>query len=168
MNRRIVRRALLILLLTLAALVGSAYQAGAEQGSTEVRNGVYGKLRGDDYVYFRVRDRRVSELSFNMRVSCFNSDTGETYDRYFTARNLAGGRANDRGLWRRDFTVVSDFRRGEVDAEINFRRRRPLASFAVIVPARGGSYESCDGFMALRVVRGSAGPRASQGLRSPL
>jgi hypothetical protein len=142
---------LVVLALALLALSPSVE---ADQHVTEVRNGVYGKVRGDDYVYFRVNDRRVSKLSFNMRISCFNSDTGETYDRYFSARNLSGGRVNDRGRWSENFTVVSDFRTGEVNAEINFRRPRPLASFAVIVPGRGGSFESCDGFMALRAVRG--------------
>ena len=146
-----IRLAPIAVLIALAALVPSATARPADD-PVQVRDGRYGGVDGVQYAGFKVRDRRVSQLYFNTTISCTASDTGETNEAFFDGVDLGGGRVRDDGIWTRNFVVDSNGRRAEVNAEIDFRRARPLASFAVIVP--GYEEESCHGFGAIRARRG--------------
>jgi hypothetical protein len=143
-----------MLLAALAAAPSGASRPNDQP--VEARNGAYGGFDGDQQAFFRIQNRRVSELAFNLRISCTNTDDGQTYDRYFSADDLAGGRVRANGLYRHDFEVESDFRTGQVNVEIDFRNssRRPLTSFAVIVPGPPAGVDSCSGFTAIRTKRG--------------
>ena len=142
----------IVVLIALAALAPSA-SARPIDDPVQARDGRYGAVEGVEYVGFRVRDRRISQLYFNTTITCTASDTGEANEAFFDGVDLGGGRVRDNGVWSRNFVVDSNGRRGEVNAEVDFRRAQPLASFAIIVP--GYEEESCHGFGAIRARRGA-------------
>lgn len=152
--------ALVGLLLAAIAVASAAAQPSASERPRYVRpapalDGRYGKLRGDELIGFEVEDRKVTGFFFNMRMDCHNSDTGEDYVRYFDAQDIGGGRVPFDGRYERSYSANSNLRDGDGLVEINFTRGRGVhASVSVIVPGRGGSFEDCNGFLAMKMKRG--------------
>jgi len=139
-----------------------AQPAARPNATSVIPNGSYGayKPARGEYVYFTVRNRKVRNLEFQIRIVCQASDEPTSEERFFTAGGRAPqGRtvpANGKLLmnWQED----GGGRWGRVHTELKFGAR-DVANFAVIVPeARGdgpdATYESCDGVGSLRFNRG--------------
>ncbi len=134
------------------ALSAGATLAGADRNHPpRVRDGNYGKQAGNRSIAFKIADRHVRRLYFTMPISCVNDDTGEEYTRYFDGSNLSGGRVGRNARYRRNFSVSSNGRDGDVTVTLNFRHGRPIADVAVLVPQAG--LETCDGEISMRVPR---------------
>jgi len=158
--RRALPAALLVVLIAAVALVPGA---GARPTATAViPNGTYGALspRGE-YVVFKVRDRKVRNLNFNIQITCQASDSPTSEQRFFSAGPGAPqGRtipANGKLIlnWQED----GGGRYGQVHVEFKFGVR-DIFNAAVIVPEdRSGAgpedaLESCDGVSSQRFNRG--------------
>ncbi len=151
-----------------AAVLASTREADAQpaqrpSATSVIPNGSYGANRParGEYVYFTVRNRKVRDLEFQIRIVCQASDEPTAEERFFTAGARAPqGRtvpANGKLImnWQED---GGGGRWGRVHTELKFGAR-DVANFAVIVPeARGdgpdATYESCDGVGAIRFNRG--------------
>jgi hypothetical protein len=121
-------------------------------------DGRYGKVEADELIGFKVRDRKVTEFFFNMRMQCHNSDTGEDYVRYFDGHDIGGGRANFNGHWDRPYTQTSGGREGSGLAEVTFTRGRGVyGSVSVMAPGGPESFEDCHGFIDFKMKRGPLG-----------
>jgi hypothetical protein len=121
--------------------------------------GVYKPARGE-YVYFTVRNRKVRNLEFQIRIVCQASDEPTAEERFFTggARAPEGRTVPANGKLIMNWQEDGGGRWGRVHTELKFGAR-DVANFGVIVPeARGdgpdATYESCDGVSALRFNRG--------------
>lgn len=147
-----------------AAILASSGDADARpaRSTAVVPNGSYGayKAARGEYVYFTVRNRRVRDLEFQIRIVCQASDEPTSEERFFTA----GGRAPEgrtipaNGKLLMNWQEDGGGRWGRVHTELKFGAR-DVANFAVIVPEGRGdgpeaSYESCDGVGSLRFNRG--------------
>jgi hypothetical protein len=152
------------LLVALVATVALAPFAGARPTTTAVvPNGTYGVMgpRGE-YVVFVVRDRKVSNLNFNIQVTCQASDSPTSEQRFFSAGAEApqGRRIPASGKLILNWRERGNGRLGQVHVELKFGVR-DVANFGVIVPEEpapepvpGEALESCDGASALRFHRG--------------
>jgi len=137
-------------------------EAARPAASAVVPNGTYGAYRParGEYVVFKVRDRRVRDLEFQIRVVCQASDEPTAEERFFTAgaRAPQGRAVSANGKLILNWQEDGGGRWGRVHTELKFGAR-DIANFAVIVPeARGdgpdATYESCDGVGSLRFNRG--------------
>jgi hypothetical protein len=148
----------LVPLTLVAMLLGTASLALARPaGPVPAQNGRYGGLTagGAELIGFKIRNRVVSDLFFNMHMECHNTDTNEDYVRDFDARGIGGGRIDSDGHWESRYTSESGGRYGEGLVEINFHRNRATyAGVGVTVPGRGADLEVCTGFIHLRMQRG--------------
>lgn len=140
-----------------ATLVTSLAPSAADARRTViVRDGTYGWIDtgGGQSFRARVRNRRVSKISFMLNMSCRNVDTGETYDRAFDAgRNAPQGRRVPRqGLYEVTWTEESSGYRGEITVMLDFDRSRPEATVGVSVPQVYPGLEECNvaAFLPLR------------------
>jgi hypothetical protein len=152
-------RLLKLVPLTLVALLlaGSSLATARYVRPAPAQDGRYGGLtrNGEELIGFKIRDRVVSDLFFNMHMECHNTDTGEDYVRDFDARGIGGGRIAFDGHWESRYTSESGGREGEGLIEINFHRdRRVFAGVGITVPGRGGDLEICTGLLHLRMQRG--------------
>lgn len=153
------KRLLQVSLLALVALVlGSAALAVATPRYVRpapALDGRYGKVEGDELIGFKVEDRKVTDFFFNLRMQCRNSDTGEDYERYFTATNIDGGRTPFNGHWRQHYAQSDGGRDGSGLAEVTFTRGRGVyGSVSVVAPAGPESFEDCNGFIDFKMKRG--------------
>ncbi len=146
----------LVLVALVALSIGATSLASARYvRPVTAQDGRYGALRGEELVGFKVRNRVVEDLFFNVNMECHNSDTNENYARAFGSREIGGGRIPFNGRWRKEYEDEDGFRQGHGVAEVEFfRNGHVLASVSVIVPGGGGSFETCHGFFAARVSRG--------------
>jgi hypothetical protein len=121
------------------------------------QDGRYGGLSrsGDELIGFKIHNRVVSDFLFNMHMECHNTDSNEDYVRDFDARGIGGGRIAFNGHWESRYSAESNGRDGEGLIEIDFTRNRgTFAAIGVTVPGGGGSFETCSGFLDLRMQRG--------------
>jgi hypothetical protein len=145
----------------IALLLGSSAIAGARYvRPAPAQDGRYGGLTraGDELLGFKLRNRVVSDLFFNMHMECHNTDTNEDYVRDFDVRGIGGGRIAFDGHWESRYTSESNGRYGEGLVEINFHRDgRVYAGATITVPGRGADLEVCSGQVHLRMQRGPLG-----------
>lgn len=149
----------LVPLTLVAVLFGTASLALARPaGPVSAPDGRYGGLTagGAELIGFKIRNRVVSDFTFNMHMECHNTDTNENYVRDFDARGIGGGRISSSGHWESRYTSESNGRYGEGLVEINFTRNRgTFAEVGVRVPGGDGGLEVCDGLLVLRLQRGA-------------
>jgi len=165
------KRRLLAVLVSVTAGLAVAFIAGGADArpahpTSVVPNGTYGVLgaRGE-YVVFTVRNRKVSDLNFNMQITCQASDEPNSEQRYFGAGAQApqGRRIPANGKLVLNWYERAEGRYGQVSAEIKFGVR-DVFNASVIVPeerfAAGpeDTLESCDGVTSLRFHRGFETP----------
>jgi hypothetical protein len=150
-----------------AALIGFAMfapGAGARPTTAVIPSGTYGALNAarGEYVVFRVRNRKVRDLEFQIQVTCQASDEPSSEQRFFTAGALApqGRTIPANGKLILNWQERGNGRLGNVSTELKFGAR-DVANFAVIVPEEPGpeavpdeAKESCDGIGSLRFRRG--------------
>jgi hypothetical protein len=140
---------------------GGADAQPARPSTAVVPNGTYGAFRpaSGEYVVFKVRNRRVRDLAFQLQITCETPDTPGSEQRFFSSAQAPNGRpvpAN--GKWTASWQERSEGRLGNVSAELKFGVR-DVANFSVIVPedpatAPGEAAESCNGVGSLRFHRG--------------
>ena len=150
-------RLLKLVPLTLAFLVlGASSVATARYvRPAAAPDGRYGKVQGDQLIGFKVEGRKVTGFFFNLRMQCYNSETGEDYDRYFSGAEIGGGRVAFNGKWTREYARTDGGRNGSGLAEVHFTRGRGVyASVSVVAPAAPESFEDCHGFLDLKMNRG--------------
>jgi hypothetical protein len=158
--------------LSLAALVclaafGSTASARPGQATAVVPNGTYGANypgRGE-YVVFDVRNRRISNLAFQIKILCQASDSPVAEPRFFSSAAAPQPRlipAN--GRFHLEWEERSEGRLGRIGVNIRFGTR-DTADVSVIVPEEQGpeaepeeAKESCDGGSILRFHRGYEAP----------
>jgi hypothetical protein len=143
--------------------IALAPSAPARPSTTVIPNGTYGVLgaRGE-YIVFKVRDRRVRNLNFNMQITCQASDSPSSEQRFFSAGAAApqGRKIPNNGklvlLWQER----GEGRLGQINVELKFGVR-DVANLSVIVPEERtpetgpeDALESCDGVSSLRFNRG--------------
>ncbi len=165
------RELLAVLVIVVAGLATAFIAAGGAdarpaRSTAVIPNGTYGVLgaRGE-YVVFTVRDRKVRDLNFNMRITCQASDEPSSEQRYFGAGAQApqGRRIPANGKLILNWYERAEGRYGQVSAEIKFGVR-DIFNASVIVPEdRSGlgpedAAESCDGVSSLRFHRGFESP----------
>lgn len=151
------RRAALLALLG-AVLFGASAAAAP---IPIIRDGIWAGKSGRGLVIVHVQSHRVTYLRFMATLDCHLSDTGEDYERAFTAGRRFGTRTIPRsGLLFVRWTETDAGRQGDIAAELDWRGRRYplLASFSVDVPRRGDSLEDCNGFIAVPARRGGPVP----------
>ena len=101
--------------------------------------------------YFELRSRVVREIGYNVVIGCYNPETRQSYDRYFTVdQSRASARLNDNGVARFSQTKSSDSRSGTVTTTVDFSGARPTLTVVMEV----GRFEVCDGRTTFRVKRG--------------
>jgi hypothetical protein len=147
---KLVPLTLLALLLASTALATARYVRPAA-----APDGRYGKVEGYELIGFKVRDRKVTDFFFSMKMQCHNSDTGEDYERIFTGHDIDGGRASFDGHWGQHYTQTDGGREGSGLAEVTFTRNRGVyGSVSVVAPAGPESFEDCHGFIDFKMKRG--------------
>jgi hypothetical protein len=93
--------------------------------------------------YFKVRSREVTEVGYNVLVACYNRDTRDTYDVFFTVdQGEARARFSSRGVARFTQQRSSDGRRGRVSTVMDLSGNRPTMEVRMRV---GGPVERCNG-----------------------
>jgi hypothetical protein len=118
-------------------------------------DGRYGKVQGDEFIGFKVQDRKVTDFFFNMRMQCHDSESGEDFIRYFDGHNIGGGRATFNGHWDHNYTQTSGLREGSGLAEVTFTRGRGVfGSVSVVTTGGTESAEDCNGFIDFKMKRG--------------
>ncbi|MFM9077996.1 MAG: hypothetical protein ACKORM_07265, partial [Solirubrobacterales bacterium] len=81
--------------------------------------------------------------------ACYNRETRESYDRYFTVnRANVQARLDSNGVARFSRQHSSDGRSGSADVTIDFSRSRPLMKIRLDV---SGRVERCNGLTTLPV-----------------
>jgi hypothetical protein len=154
-------------LLALALLFAFDSDAGARPGQTTavVPNGTYGvnvPARGE-YVVFTVRNRRISNLAFQIQILCQASDSPTAEPRFFSSAAAPQPRtipAN--GRFHLEWQERGEGRLGNIGVTIRFGTR-DTADLSVIVPESqegepGEAKESCDGGSLLHFRRGYETP----------
>jgi hypothetical protein len=148
----------LVPLALVALALGSAALASARPRYVRpapAPDGRYGKVQGDEFIGFRVQDRKVTDFFFNMRMQCHDSESGEDFIRYFDGHDISGGRATRDGSWKREYTQASGGREGSGLAEVAFTRSRGVSgSVSVVTTAGTESAEDCHGFIDFKMRRG--------------
>jgi hypothetical protein len=139
-------------------LAGAAISAARYVRPAPAPNGRYGAVEGNQVILFKVRNRVVSDFTFNIDMDCHNSETGEDYVRDFDAHELEGGRVGFDGRWGRHYSGESNLRQGNGRVEVHFTRNRGVfASVSTVVPGDAESFETCYGFTDLKVEHGPLG-----------
>ncbi len=156
-------RAALAAMVAVVLAIALAPSAPARPSTAVIPNGTYGVLaaRGE-YIVFKVRDRRVRNLNFNMQITCQASDSPSSEQRFFSAGAAApqGRKIPNNGklvlLWQER----GEGRLGQINVELKFGAR-DVANLSVIVPEERtpetgpeDALESCDGVSSLRFNRG--------------
>jgi hypothetical protein len=116
----------------------------------------------DELGYFTLRARVVGAMSYTVVITCYDRETRQPYDRYFT-----GGKAFPRNtripglLVTRRYDEVSEGRSGAVTTTLDYRGSR--AKLLVRVQIAGtvdGTYERCNGRTTIPLRRGPLPPPA--------
>jgi len=164
----------LVLASTLAALLCLAAfssAAGARPGQTTavVPNGYYGvnKAASGEYLVFRVRNRKISDLSFQIRIACKASDSPVEEPRFFSSSAMPQPRLiPQNGRFHLEWEERGEGRVGRIGLTITFGTR-DIADITVNAPEflqdpplePEEARESCDGSGILHFRRGYEGPR---------
>jgi hypothetical protein len=165
--RRSLRAKRAIAATALLALLGTALLAtGAPARPTTavIPNGTYGaaNLARGEYVVFKVRNRKVRDLNFQIQITCQASDEPRSEQRFFTggAQAPQGRTIPANGKLILNWQERGNGRLGQVNTELKFGVR-DVANFGVIVPEEPGvpaeageTKEMCDGVGSLRFQRG--------------
>jgi hypothetical protein len=156
--------------LALLAAFGSAAGARPGRGVAVVPDGTYGVSRpaSGEYVVFTVRNRRISNLAFQIQILCRASDSPISEPRFFSSAAAPQPRAIPaNGRFHLEWQERSEGRLGRIGANIRFGTR-DIADFTVVVPEEQGpeaepeeAKESCDGGSELHFRRGYEGPGSS-------
>jgi hypothetical protein len=141
-------------LLAVASLAAFGAAADARPGPTTavVPNGTYGvnKAASGEYVVFTVRNRRISNLAFQIRISCRASDSPLEEPRFFSSAAAPQPRLiPTNGRFHLEWEERSEGRLGRIGVNIRFGTR-DTADITVLVPESqegepGEAKESCDG-----------------------
>jgi hypothetical protein len=129
-----------------------------------VPNGTYGVLTPqNEYIIFKVKDRKVSGINFASQITCQASDAPMSEQRLFSAgpRAPRGQRVPRNGVLKLNWQEDGGGRYGNIHLELKFGVR-DVADVSIIVPEAAGSAEfkeSCDGGAFLRFRRGFEAPR---------
>ncbi|MGD9734920.1 MAG: hypothetical protein AB7V58_04820 [Solirubrobacterales bacterium] len=150
---------------SLAAL-GVAAEARPGRTTAVVPNGTYGvnKAASGEYVLFTVRNRRISNLAFQIRISCRASDSPLEEERFFSSAAAPQPRSIPaNGRFHLEWEERGEGRLGRIGVNIRFGTR-DVADITVIVPESeegepGEAKESCVGGSELHFRRGYEGPR---------
>ena len=152
----------------LVFLVAFGSAAGARPGQTTavVPNGTYGvnvASRGE-YVVFEVRNRRISNLAFQIKILCQASDSPVAEPRFFSSAAAPQPRLiPQNGRFHLEWEERGEGRVGRIGVNIRFGTR-DIADITVVVPESregepGEAKESCDGGSELHFRRGYEGHR---------
>lgn len=159
--------------LALAAFVclsafGSAAHARPGQTTAVVPNGYYGvnKAATGEYLVFKVRNRKISDLAFQIRIACRASDEPREEERFFSSAAMPQPRLiPQNGRFHIEWEERSEGRRGRIGLTIKFGTR-DVADISIYVPEEDGppaeaeeTKESCTGGSELHFRRGYEGPR---------
>lgn len=111
----------------------------------------------DELGFFKLRARVVSAVSYTVLIACYNRETRETYDRYFTGGTAFPRRQRvpDRLVLTEQYEERSDGRSGSVTTTLDFRGSRAKLKVRMNV---GGSVERCNGNTTIPLRHGT--PRA--------
>lgn len=165
-RREVLAVAIVLALGLLACLAASRSHADARpaQPTSVVPNGLYGvnKAATGEYLVFKVQNRRVSKLEFQIQVQCKASDSPNEEPRFFSAGLRAPQNrvipAN--GKLRLGWEERGEGRLGEIEVILNFSAR-DSSRIIVIVPEEEGpesspeeAKERCDGASTLHFLRG--------------
>ena len=154
----------LVLLLFLTAF-GADAGARPGQATAVVPNGMYGvnvASRGE-YVVFEVRNRRISNLAFQIQILCQASDSPTSEPRFFSSSAAPQPRTiPQNGRFHLEWQERGEGRVGNIGVTIKFGTR-DTADLSVIVPEStegepGEAKESCDGGSLLHFKRGYEAP----------
>jgi hypothetical protein len=150
-----------LLAVTVVALLGLAVSflaAGSDADArpatgTVVPDGTYGGLNraSNEYVVFKVQNRRVRKLAFSTTILCKASDSTSEEPRFFSAAHAPQGKLiPPNGVLHLEWQERGDGRQGNIGVTLRFGTR-DFADLAVIVPEEAATYEpgeakeSCDG-----------------------
>lgn len=167
MTRRFLQVEKVFAVAVMAALLATALLATgapARPATAVIPNGTYGaaNLARGEYVVFKVRNRKVRDLNFQIQVTCQASDEPRSEQRFFTggAQAPQGRTIPANGKLLMDWQERGNGRLGNVSVELKFGVR-DIANFSVIVPEEPGppaepeeAKEMCDGVGSLRFNRG--------------
>lgn len=156
-------------LLALTCLAVLSPAAGARPGRTTavVPDGTYGvnHAASGEYVVFEVRNRRILNLAFQIRILCQASDSSVAEPRFFSSAAAPQPRlipAN--GRFHLEWQERGEGRLGNIGVTLRFGTR-DIADLSVIVPEEQGpeaepneAKESCDGGSILHFRRGFETP----------
>ncbi len=158
-------------LLALACIAASGSTAEARPGPTTavVPNGFYGvnKPATGEYLVFRVRNRKISDLAFQIRIACKASDSLVEEPRFFSSSAMPQPRLiPQNGRFHLEWEERGEGRVGRIGLTITFGTR-DIADITVLAPEAiqdppvevGEARESCDGSGILHFRRGYEGPR---------
>jgi hypothetical protein len=156
-------------LVLLAFLTVGGSDAGARPGPTTavVPNGTYGvnvPARGE-YVVFEVRNRRVINLAFQIRILCQASDSPTAEPRFFSSDAAPQPRLiPQNGRFHLEWQERGEGRVGNIGLTLRFGTR-DTADISITVPEEPGpeveaneAKESCDGGSILHFRRGYEAP----------
>jgi hypothetical protein len=162
-KREVLAVAIVLALGLLACLLASGSHADARPTSV-VPNSAYGvnKAATGEYLVFKVQNRRVSKLAFQIQVECRASDSPTEEPRFFSAGLHAPQNrvipAN--GKLVLSWTERGEGRLGEIEATLRFGVH-DSARIVVIVPEEEGpesspeeAKERCEGGSTLNFRRG--------------
>lgn len=158
-------------LVAIACLAASGSAADARPGrpTAVIPNGYYGvnKAATGEYVVFRVRNRKISDLAFQIRISCRASDSLVEEPRFFSSSAMPQPRLiPQNGRFHLEWEERGEGRVGRIGLTISFGTR-DIADITVLAPEflqdppiePGEARESCDGGSELHFRRGYEGPR---------
>jgi hypothetical protein len=166
-RRRGLLAAATLSLFAFVSLVAFGSEADARPGQTTavVPNGTYGvnKPATGEYIVFEVRNRRISNLAFQIRILCQASDSPVAEPRFFSSAAAPQPRlipAN--GRFHLEWEERGEGRVGRIGLNIRFGTR-DTADITVVVPESqegepGEAKESCDGGSLLHFRRGYEAP----------
>jgi hypothetical protein len=163
-----VRAALAVLLLLtlglLAYIAMTEPSAQARPATSVVPDSAYGvnKAASGEYLVFKVRNRRVYKLAFQIQVQCRASDSPTEEPRFFSAglRAPQGRVIPANGKLVLSWSERGEGRLGEIEATLRFGVQ-DSARIVVIVPEEEGleaapeeAKEHCEGGSTLKFRRG--------------
>jgi hypothetical protein len=165
-RREVLAVAIVLALGLLACLLanGSHADARPSRPTSVVPNGFYGvnKAASGEYLVFKVQNRRVSKLAFQIQVTCKASDSPTEEPRFFSAGLHApqGRVIPANGKLVLSWSERGEGRLGEIETTLRFGAQ-DSARIVVIVPEEDGpeaapeeAKEHCEGGSTLHFLRG--------------
>jgi hypothetical protein len=161
-KREVLAVAVVLALGLLACLLANGSRADARPATSVVPNGFYGvnKAATGEYLVFKVQNRRVSKLAFQIQVQCKASDSPNEEPRLFSAGLRAPQNrvipAN--GKLRLGWEERGEGRLGEIEVILNFAARDSSRIIVIVPEEENGAPEEakerCDGASTLHFLRG--------------